>query len=161
MAFREVRVHEVREVLRHWLADEVGLRIIAERSGVDRKTARRYVEAAVAAGLVRDGKRQQLTDELIGAVIAAVRPVQQQGHGATWESLLPLEQQIRDWIANDELQLTNIHGKLARRGGGCAVSHAAPVRFRAVRGSGAGRRRCVSPTVSPAWSASWTSAASA
>ena len=47
MAFREVRVHEVREVLRHWLADEVGLRRIAERAGVDRKTARRYVEAAV------------------------------------------------------------------------------------------------------------------
>ena len=53
MVFRKVRVHEVREVLRHWLADEIGLRPIAERAGVDRKTARRYVEAAVAAGLVR------------------------------------------------------------------------------------------------------------
>ena len=138
MAFREVRVHEVREVLRHWLADGVGLRIIAERSGVDRKTARRYVEAAVAAGLVRDGERQQLTDELIGAVIAAVRPVRQQGHGAAWESLLPLEQQIRDWIANDELQLTNIHGKLARRG--VVVPYRTLHRFAAER-CGFGRRQ--------------------
>ena len=60
MAFREVRVHEVQEVLRHWLGSELGLRPIAERAGVDRKTARRYVEAAVAAGLVRDGGEGQL-----------------------------------------------------------------------------------------------------
>ena len=55
MAFREVRVHEVREVLRQWLGGGVGLRSVAERAGVDRKTARRYVDAAVAAGLVREG----------------------------------------------------------------------------------------------------------
>jgi DNA-binding IclR family transcriptional regulator len=80
VAFREVRVHEVREVLRHWLGSELGLRPIAERAGVDRKTARRYVEAAVAAGVVRDGGEQQLTDELIGAVIVAVRPERALGH---------------------------------------------------------------------------------
>jgi len=33
---------------------------------VHRKTARRYVEAAVAAGLVRDGGEEELTDLLIG-----------------------------------------------------------------------------------------------
>ena len=83
---------------------------------MDRKTARRYVDAAVAAGLVREGGEQQLTDELIGAVIAAVRPERAQGHGAAWDSLLVHEQQLREWIGADELQLTNIHGKLARRG---------------------------------------------
>ena len=50
-------MHEVREVLRQWLGSELGLRRIAERAGVDRKTARRYIDAAVAAGLVRDGGR--------------------------------------------------------------------------------------------------------
>ncbi|MGO8887412.1 MAG: hypothetical protein ACLPUO_25960 [Streptosporangiaceae bacterium] len=45
---------EIREVLRAWLAG-AGLRQIAGQAGVDRKTARRYVEAAVAAGLARDG----------------------------------------------------------------------------------------------------------
>jgi hypothetical protein len=74
MAFREVRVHEVREVLRHWLGNQLGLPLIAERAGVDRKTVRWYVDAAVVAGVVRDGAEQQLTNELIGAVIAAVRP---------------------------------------------------------------------------------------
>jgi len=81
VAFREVRVHEVREVLRQWLGNGLGLRPIAERAGVDRKTARRYVDAAVAAGLVRDGGEGQLSDELIGVVIAVVRPERSQGHG--------------------------------------------------------------------------------
>lgn len=52
MGFREVSVIEVREVLRGWL-DGAGLRLIAERAGVDRKTARRYMQAAQAAGLDR------------------------------------------------------------------------------------------------------------
>jgi hypothetical protein len=43
------------------------LRTAAERAGVDRKTARRYAQAAEAAGLVRDGGVDQLTDELVGA----------------------------------------------------------------------------------------------
>src|ERR1022692_1622931 len=55
MAFREVGVTEIREVLRAWLAG-AGLRRAAEQAGVARKTARRSVEAAVvAAGLARDG----------------------------------------------------------------------------------------------------------
>ena len=53
MGFREVSVIEVREVLRGWLTG-AGLRTVAERAGVDRKTARRYVEAAQAAGLSRE-----------------------------------------------------------------------------------------------------------
>jgi len=65
VAFREVRVNEIKEVLRAWLAG-AGLRTAAERAGVDRKTARRYVEAGQAAGLLRDGGEAQLSDELIG-----------------------------------------------------------------------------------------------
>lgn len=54
MSCREVSVEEVREVLRAWL-DGVGLRTVAARAGVDRKTARHYVEAAEQVGVVRDG----------------------------------------------------------------------------------------------------------
>lgn len=114
MAFREVRVIEVREVLRAWL-DGAGLRTAAERAGVDRKTARRYVQAAEAAGLVRGGGEGQLTDELIGAVVLAVRPARATGHGPSWEELVPWKGQIRVWVKAD-LQLRNIHGKLTRRG---------------------------------------------
>ena len=88
MAFREVRVHEVREVLRQWVGSELGLRPIAERAGVDRKTARRYIDAAVELGVARECGLQQLTDVLIGAVINAVRPERSTGHGPAWERLL-------------------------------------------------------------------------
>ena len=50
MAFREVRVFEVREVLRLWLAGE-GFRSVERLSQVDRKTVRRYVTAAEQLGL--------------------------------------------------------------------------------------------------------------
>jgi len=114
VAFREVRVNEVREVLRAWLAG-AGLRTAAERAGVDRKTARRYVEAGEAAGLLRDDGEGQLTDALIGAVVLAVRPARVTGRGAPWEELVPWTEQIAAWVKAD-LQLTNIHGKLIRRG---------------------------------------------
>jgi hypothetical protein len=52
---------------------------VAERAGVDRKTARRYVAAAEAAGLARDAGAGAVTDELIGAVVEAVRPARPNG----------------------------------------------------------------------------------
>ncbi len=100
MAFREVGVVEVREVLRGWL-EGAGLRTVAQRAGVDRKTARRYVDAAVGVGLSREAGLEALTDDLIGAVIAAVRPARPDGHGACWEVLAGREAQIRDWISKD------------------------------------------------------------
>jgi transposase len=136
VAFREVRVHEVREVLRHWVGSELGQRPIAERAGVDRKTARRYIDAAVELGVCRDGGLEQLTDELIGAVINAVRPERAQGHGAAWDRLLVVEDEVRGWVGED-LQLTNIHGKLERRG--VAVPYRTLHRF-AVERCGFGRR---------------------
>lgn len=137
MAFREVRVHEVREVLRHWVVSELGQRPIAERAGVDRKTARRYIDAAVAAGVVRDGGLEQLTDELIGQVIDAVRPERAHGHGQAWDRLLVVEDDIFTWV-KDGLQLTNVHGKLERRG--VVVPYRTLHRF-AVERCGFGRSR--------------------
>jgi transposase len=140
VAFREVAVIEIGEVLRCWLGG-LGLRTAAERAGVDRKTVRRYVDAAVAAGLVRDGGEGQLTDELLGAVVAVVRPARRSGHGQAWEVLLAEEARIRDWIDRDRLMLTNIHGKLTRSG--VVVPYRTLHRF-AVERCGFGRRQ---PTV--------------
>ena len=53
MAFREVSVTEIREVLRLWVLGE-GLRSIERLVSCDRKTVRRYVQAAEAAGLTRE-----------------------------------------------------------------------------------------------------------
>jgi len=100
MAYREASVFEIKEVLRLWLRGE-GYRSIDRLSGVDRKTVRRYVEAAAAAGLTADGGEDQLSDVLIGTVCNEVRPVRPAGHGAGWESLVPHEAEITAWVAKD------------------------------------------------------------
>jgi transposase len=103
VGFREVSVIAVREVLRAWLEGH-GLRKVAERAGVDRKTARRYIEAARAEGLVREAGAEAVDDELIGAVVEAVRPARPNGHGASWEVLLAHEKQIRAWVTGGEVE---------------------------------------------------------
>lgn len=75
---------------------------MAEQAGCDRKTARRYVDAAEAVGLVREGCDEgQLTDELIGQVVQAVRPVRPQGRGLVWEALEGCREQIAEWVGKD------------------------------------------------------------
>lgn len=131
MGFREVSVNEIREVLRGWL-DGVGLRVVAERAGVDRKTARRYVQAAQAAGLERTATLDAVTDEVVGAVVATVRPARPNGHGSAWESLLEREEQIKGWVAGDgkgnpALSIVKIEELLARSG--CQVPYRTLHRF--------------------------------
>jgi hypothetical protein len=134
MAFREVDVVEVREVLRGWL-EGAGLRTVAARAGVDRKTARRYVEAAQAAGLSRDAGPAAVDDELVGVVVGAVRPARPNGHGAAWETLLGREDQIRGWVKGGEgqppLSIVKIEELLARSG--CSVPYRTLHRFAVAR----------------------------
>jgi transposase len=116
MAFREVRVFEVREVLRLWLAKE-GLRSIERLSQVDRKTVRRYVDAAVALGLERGGGEDQLTDLFICQVVEAVRPHRVDGHGDGWRVLTDHHDEVAGWV-DDDLTAVKIHEFLVRRGMG-------------------------------------------
>jgi transposase len=115
VAYREITVIEIKEVLRLWLQNKMGMRPIAETVGVDRKTVRRYIDAAVAAGLVREGGEGQLTDALIGTVIEAVRPDRPAGHGAAWEACRGEHDRIKAWLEKD-LRLTKVEDLLARRG---------------------------------------------
>jgi transposase len=130
VGFREVSVVEVFEVLRAWLAG-LGLRKVAERAGVDRKTARRYVAAAEAAGLTREAGVEALTDELVGAVVEAVRPARPNGHGASWELLLAHQERIRGWVAGEgggePLSIVKVEELLARQG--CVVPYRTLHRF--------------------------------
>jgi transposase len=114
MAFREVHVIEIREVLRGWLAGG-GLRTVAAQAGVDRKTARRYVQAAQQTGVVRDGGPGQVTDEVIAAVVSAVRPVRPAGYGSAWQQLQAHREQITAWVGRG-LTVVKIGTLLERRG---------------------------------------------
>lgn len=106
MAYRELHMVESKEVLRLWSRGH-GLRTVASRTGVDRKTVRRYVVAARKAGLEPGAKTVE--DGLIAEVEAAVRPGASSEIGAMRAHLRAHEDKIRGWV--DE----GCHGpKLAR-----------------------------------------------
>jgi transposase len=115
MTFREVQVYEIREALRLWLRGE-SIRSIERLSSMERKAVRRYVEAAVACGVVREAGEQQLSDELIGQVCERVRPHRPDGHGAAWELIKANHEQLKTWLLDDGLTAVKANELLARRG---------------------------------------------
>ena len=115
MAFREVRVFEVREVLRLWLRGE-GLRAVSRLAGMDRKTVRRYVEAAEELGLDRGGDEGQLTDLLVGRVVEKVRPHRTDGRGEARRLLDAHRDQLEKWLDTDGLTVVKVHELLVRQG---------------------------------------------
>jgi transposase len=115
MAFREVQVHEIREVLRLWLRGE-SIRSIERLASVDRKTVRRYVEAAAGYGVLVNAGERQLTDELIGQVCEQVRPHRPDGHGAAWGLIKANHDQLKAWLVDDGLTAVKAHELLGRRG---------------------------------------------
>jgi hypothetical protein len=142
MAFREVLVTQVREVLRAWLAG-LGKRPAAARGRVNVKTAQRYIAAAREAGLSRDGGEEQLADELLGMVVAAVRPARPAGHGESWQLLEGRKEDIREWV-KDDLTLVKIGEKLERPG--TAVPYRTLARFAAEEcGWSSGGRKATVP----------------
>ncbi len=127
---------EIKEVLRLWLAG-CSLREVTRLAGLDRKTVRRYVQAAQAAGVAREGGDGQLTEEVLGAVVAVVRPDRPRGNGASWEAIAVQREQIQAWL-KQELTLAKIHMLLGRRG--VVVPYRTLHRF-AVAELGFGRRQ--------------------
>jgi hypothetical protein len=126
MAYRELGMVEVREVLRRWLAGD-GVRAIARAARVDRKTIAAYVRAAIAMGIQREGAPP--TDAQLIAIAAARRPGRPT-NGASpspeFERLRPQESVIRQWLA-EGLRLTKIYRRL--RAAGVDVSYSSLYRF--------------------------------
>ena len=132
MAYRELGVIEIREVLRRFCLGE-GLRAIARGTGSDRKTVAKYVAAAAAAGLRRGDPGPR--DEHVAAVLAAVRALVGGRPGQVPERLTAHREQIGSWLA-EGLRLTKIHRRL--RAHGVSVPYSSLHRFaRAQLGFGA------------------------
>lgn len=126
MAYRELGMVEVREILRRWLGGE-GVRAIARALGVDRKTIAAYVQAAVAMGVQRGGTPP--SDEQLTTIATARRPGRPSNATAPSpevEILRPHELTIRQWLA-EGLRLTKISRRL--RAAGVAVSYSSLYRF--------------------------------
>lgn len=114
MAFREVPVFEVREVLRLWL-DGRGLRSIEKVVPPDRKTIRRIVEVSVGLGLDRDGGDGQLSDEFVSLVMAALVVRRPDRHGESWATIAGQHEVLAGW-AKSKVPVVKMGELLARRG---------------------------------------------
>ena len=73
MAYRELHVVEIREVLRLWALGR-GIRTIAREVHVDRKTVRRYIEVARELGLEQGAVDVAVSDEFLAEVVCELRP---------------------------------------------------------------------------------------
>ena len=140
MAFREVSVVQIKEVLRHWLRGE-GERTVARAVGCrpqDRTALHRGRDEPRAS--IARGDEEQLTDELVGQVVERVRPHRPDGHGAAWRTLLGEEERIKAWV-DEGLTVVKIGILLCPAGRDGPAPDPGPLRRRALRGRSAQRRR--------------------
>jgi len=107
-------MNDVKEVLRRWAAGQ-SLRRTAQASGVDRKTARRYIQAARSVGV----KPASVLDEgVFEQIVLRVqqRPAPEQTD--VRKTLEGLRGRIEQWLRNEPraLRLVRIHELLVREG---------------------------------------------
>ena len=86
MPYRELSMIEVREVLRRYVGG-AGLRAIARGTGLDRKTAAKYIAAGSGCGLRPGGAPP--TDDQIATVLAHLQGPMPGRPGTTHEVLRP------------------------------------------------------------------------
>lgn len=113
MAYREVNVFDVKEVLRRWLRGDAK-KAIARQVGVDPKTVRRYVSAAGMAGLTAPADEAVLTDAVLGVVMGAVQLEGGRPRGPGWDLCEGQHEFIADLLKKGVV-LTKIRKLLLRK----------------------------------------------
>lgn len=133
MGFRAVAVTEILEVLALWRAGR-SLRSIARATGLDRKTVRRYVEAARLARLQPTGPADEEDARAVARAVGGPgrRRVSPQRH-----ALASARSFVAAWLGVGA-PLARVHAALAEHG--VAVSYATLRRF-AIDELGWGRAR--------------------
>lgn len=114
MAYREVTMIEIKEVLRQRLAGRPKKRIAFE-VGLDPKTVRRYLAAAEGLGFREDGGEEQLTDEFILELVDALRPQGSRQRGQAWKVCARERKFIEDRLSS-RVRLKKVWKLLRRRG---------------------------------------------
>jgi transposase len=121
--YREVTMVEVTEVLRLWRAGLPRKRLTAQL-GLDIKTVRRYLAAAGAAGVGRDGR--PVADDEVRDTLLALQPIGGRPRGEGWAQCETQRPVIARWLA-DGLRLTKIQKLLTRQG--VVIAYATLYRF--------------------------------
>ena len=124
MAYKEVSRVDVMEVIRRW-QQGASQRHIAAGTGLSRDTIRKYLAAAVEAGVQREGPHP--TEEQLSRLVALSRSGPRQTVAPAADLLECWSDQIYRWITADRLQVTRIQELLAQRGS--AVSDTSLRRF--------------------------------
>jgi hypothetical protein len=121
MAYHEVTMLEVKEVLRLWLGGAPKKRISAQL-GLNVKTVRRYIGAARADGLARESGPEALDDGLIATVVSRVQPSVDLPHGEGWAECVAQRAVIEPHLRGG-VRLSKIRTLLRRQGGGRQLRH--------------------------------------
>ena len=114
MSYRQITMIEVKEVLRLWLSG-CGKKRIAHVLGLDVKTVRRYLGAAVACGLRRERGEKALTDELVESVMVSLSTPGDRTLGEPWSLCVLQRDAIRGWLAHG-VRLSKVRKLLGRKG---------------------------------------------
>lgn len=114
MAFRELTMIDIKEVLRRWSAGQ-SERKIGREAGADRKTVARYTAAATRLGLERGC---EVTDDVVHEVAQCVQARPLAAPSDEWSEVAQHRERIERWLAGDAetrpLRLSKIHTLLAR-----------------------------------------------
>lgn len=114
MAYREVTMIEIKEVLRLRLLGVAKKRIAAQLR-LDPKTVRRYLEVGEAHCVVAGGGPEQLTDARLDAVIAELKKPVPHEHGEAWRAC-ERERTFIEGHLQHGVRLTKIRKLLQRQG---------------------------------------------
>lgn len=114
MAFREVGMIEVKEILRQWLLG-TGKKRVAQRVGADVKTVRRYVAVAERVGLKASDGVAALTEEVLSRVLEELKGGVEREHGASWEACREHRKRI-EGLLEEGVRLSKVGRLLGRSG---------------------------------------------
>ena len=113
MSDKEYMVIEIVDVLRRQKAGDK-ISAIARSTGMDRKTARKYIRIAEEMGL---GSECMNIEEVAYAVFREIHGNDSGGDVNTRDNiLLPHKESIAEWLEHENLTLTKVHMKLLRSG---------------------------------------------
>jgi hypothetical protein len=114
MAYREVTMTDITEVLRQWLAG-AKCKQIARRLSLDPKTVRRYTRTAAECGLSPGVGAVALTEDRVADVLTALDTMPGRPRGETWSQCEAHREFIAGHLSNG-VRLSKIRRLLARRG---------------------------------------------
>ena len=114
MAYREVTMLEIKEVLRRWLRGR-GKKTIAAKLGIARNTVRSYIKAAQKCGLDPGQGEEALTEQVLAEVMVRLKGGAQRERGESWgrceEQRIFIQKKVEDGI-----RLTKVRKLLRRHG---------------------------------------------